>query len=461
MVVSEHGRAGRDDMSTIASTSTGAAGQGARRLAIYTVDGVVARGRTLDEAYNEGLSKLGLGQLAPRDRAFARLIATTTLRHLGSLELLVSGFLDKPLPQDAGRTRFILATAAAQIMHLDTPPHAAISQAVDICRIDHTARRYDRLANAVLRRVVSEGKAIVERLDTIALDVPAWLMRRWVASYGEATARAIAAASLQEPALDITVAADPATWAEKLTGVALPTGSVRLREAGRIEDLPGFGDGGWWVQDAAAALPVRLLGDVSGKRVADLCAAPGGKTAQLVVAGAEVVSVDASAKRNGRLEQNLRRLGLSADVVTEDALAFCASHEGAFDAVLLDAPCSATGTIRRHADLLHGKRDGDIVRLAARQRDMLAAAFKTLKPGGRLVYATCSLEPAEGEHVVDAFAAANGDALLVPAQAACGVPAHLLTERGMLRTLPHLSFGPDPVMAGMDGFFAALLERRA
>lgn len=441
------------------NSSNDGAGHAARRLAIYTIDAIVARGRTLDEAFNEGVAKFDLAQLPGRDRGFARLIATTTLRHLGSLDVLVGGFLDKPLPADAGRTRFILAAAAAQLVHLDTPAHAAISQAVDICRIDHTARRFDGLANAVLRRVAREGKAIIAGLDTVAMDIPPWLMKRWVDAYGVVTARAIGAASLTEPALDISVKGEPAAWAEKLTGVVLPAGSVRVREAGRIEDLPGFAEGAWWVQDAAAALPVRLLGDIAGQRVADLCAAPGGKTAQLVTLGATVVSVDASGKRNQRLAANLQRLGLAADVVTADVVAFAAAHAGTFDAVLLDAPCSATGTIRRHPDLLHAKAETEIARLAERQRAMLAAAIGLLKPGGRLVYATCSLEPEEGEGVVDTVLSAGAPASLMPVPANAGVPTAFVTARGHLRTLPHLSIGDDPVAVGMDGFFAALIER--
>ncbi len=435
------------------------AGLAARRLAIYTVDRVVAHGRTLEEAFNEGVAKLGLEQLAGRDRGFARMIATTTLRHLGSLDVLVGGFLDKPLPQDAGRTRFILATAAAQLVHLNTPPHAAISQAVDICRIDHTARRYDRLANAVLRRIAAEGKAIIAGLDTVALDIPPWLFQRWVAAYGEATARLIGAASLLEAPLDISVKIDAAAWTEKLTGIALPTGTVRVREAGRIEDLPGFAEGQWWVQDAAAALPVRLLGDIAGKRVADLCAAPGGKSAQLASLGATVVSVDASPKRNVRLQDNMTRLGFTTEIVTADVAAFAAEHAGQFDAVLLDAPCSATGTIRRHPDLLHTKLETEIPRLAQRQREMLTAAMGLLRPGGRLVYATCSLEPEEGEGVIDAVLASGAPLRIVPISADLGIPADVISARGMLRTLPHLAIGPDVAMTGVDGFFAAALER--
>jgi 16S rRNA (cytosine967-C5)-methyltransferase len=429
----------------------GAAGLAARRLAIYTVDRVVVLGRTLDESFNEGVAKLVLEQLPGRDRGFARLIATTTLRHLGSLDKLVSGFLDKPLPQDAGRTRFILATAAAQLVHLNTPPHAAISQAVDICRIDHTARRYDRLANAVLRRIAGEGKAIIAGLDTVPLDIPHWLFQRWVSAYGEVAARAIGAASLLEAPLDISVKDDATGWAEKLTGIVLPTGTVRVREAGRIEELPGFAEGAWWVQDAAAALPVRLLGDITGKRVADLCAAPGGKSAQLAARGATVVSVDASPKRNVRLKANMARLGIVSEIITADV--------AAFSTVLLDAPCSATGTIRRHPDLLHTKLETEIPRLAARQQEMLSAAIGLLKPGGRLVYVTCSLEPEEGEGVIDAVLATDATVRVLPITPELGIPDALLSRRRMLRTRPDLALGPEPAMVGMDGFFAAILER--
>ena len=439
-------------------------GLAARRLAIFTVDAVVSAGRTLDDAFNEGVARFQLSALAGRDRGFARLIATTTLRHLGSLDRLVGGFLDKPLPSDAGRTRFILATAAAQLLHLDTPPHAAISQAVDLARIDHTARRFDGLMNAVLRRVAAEGQAILATLDTVPMDLPPWLWSRWLAAYGEEAARRIGAASLIEPPLDLTVKGDAAEWAAKLTGVALPTGSVRVREAGRIEDLPGFTEGAWWVQDAAAALPVRLLGDVSGKRVADLCAAPGGKTAQLLAAGAQVVAVDASGKRNERLAGNLRRLCMVATIVKSDVTAFASlpENQAAFDAVLVDAPCSATGTIRRHPDLMHTKAATEIERLAARQREMIAAAVQLLTPGGRLVYATCSLEPEEGEAIIDGLLASGAPVDLVPVDAAAlGVPAELVTARGFLRTLPQHTFGPDPIMTGMDGFFAAALIKRS
>lgn len=445
-----------------APTSEQARGIAARRLAVFVLDAVLTRRAALDEAFNDGLVRLRLDALAPRDRAFARLLAMTALRRYGSLDTLVSGFLDKPLPADAGRTHAILVVGAAQIVDLGTPAHAAISQSVEIARIDHSARRFDRLVNAVLRRVAAEGRDILATLDRTRLDTPTWLYDRWRRTYGDDTARNVAAAHAIEPPLDISVKSDADAWAERLTGLALPTASVRVREAGRVEDLPGYADGDWWVQDAAAALPVRLLGNIAGKRVADLCAAPGGKTAQLASAGAHVTAVDASAKRMRRLTENMARLKLAVETVVADAEAWCreSAADGTFDAVLLDAPCSATGTIRRHPDLVHTKSEADIARLALRQQSLLAAAADRVRPGGTLVYVTCSLEPDESETVVAGFLAGAATFARAPIDAAAlGWPAAWVTAAGDLRTLPCHAFGPDPSAQGMDGFYAARLVR--
>ena len=255
-----------------------------------TLSAVLDGGRPLDEAFDAAASRIGT--LEPRDRALARLIVLTVLRRKGELQAVVNSFLEKPLPASTGALWPILLSAAAQLLVLDTPPHAAISLAVDQCRDDRKARRFDRLANAVLRRVASQGKEVLATLDPVKVNVPSWLRERWGAAYGGPLAREIAAASLREAPLDLSVKSDPSAWAGRLGGLALPTGTVRLARTGRVEDLAGFSDGAWWVQDAAAALPARLLGDVSGLRVADLCAAPGGKTAELAAAGAEVTAVD-------------------------------------------------------------------------------------------------------------------------------------------------------------------------
>ena len=266
------------------------------------------------------------------------------------------------------------------------------------------------------------------------LDVPAWLFDRWVATYGEADARRIAEASLTEAPLDLSVKAEPAAWAERLGGIVLPTGSVRLAAGGRIEDLDGYADGAWWVQDAAAALPARLLGPVAGRTVADLCAAPGGKTAELATAGAAVTAVDLAGARLARLAANLERLHLKADIVEADAATWEPGRT--FDAVLLDAPCTATGTIRRHPDILRLKRPDDVAALAALQQRLLDNAVRLVKAGGTLVYGTCSLEPEEGSRQIERLLAREQQLVRAPITAGeAGIAADWITPEGDLRTL--------------------------
>jgi 16S rRNA (cytosine967-C5)-methyltransferase len=287
-------------------------------------------------------------------------------------------------------------------------------------------------------------------------------MSRWTATYGTETARAIAAAHAQEPALDLTVKNDPARWAAALGGRVLSTGTVRALVHGPVSGLPGYHEGAWWVQDAAAALPVRLLGDIKGKTVADLCAAPGGKTAQLAAAGARVVAIDRAESRIDRVRANLNRLGLPAEVVTADILAGNPAQwpETVFDAVLLDAPCSSTGTIRRHPDIPWRKQPDDIAALAVLQRALLARAAEVVRPGGLLVYCTCSLEPEEGIEIVADFLARDGGFRRRPISAPeLNLSDDMVTPAGDLRTLPCGLPDPDPRMAGLDGFFAARLER--
>ncbi|HPG88534.1 MAG TPA: transcription antitermination factor NusB [Hyphomicrobium sp.] len=432
-------------------------GMQARDVAVSALFSVFVEKRAFEDVFNKAAATR---DLEPRDRAFARLIAASVLRHHGSLRAVIQRFIEKPLPEHQGRLEQILLSAAAQLLILDTPPHAAISLAVDQCRADSSAKRFDKLTNAVLRRVSEQGRDILATLDPVALNIPAWLLARWQATFGADTAHAIALASLREAPLDLTVRADAAGWASHLGGLALPTGSVRLAGAGRIEELPGYDDGAWWVQDAAAALPAKLLGDIAGKDVADLCAAPGGKTAQLAAAGARVTAIDKSPGRLNRLRENLTRLGLDAETAVADAADFAPGRQ--FDAILIDAPCTATGTIRRHPDILILKRDDDIAALALLQRRILEAAAVAVKPGGTVVYCTCSLEPAEGADQIDAFLAANPQFSRAPIDAAeLGIDLAWLTEAGDLRTLPsHLPDLPEG-MTGLDGFFAAKLVRGA
>ena len=344
---------------------------------------------------------------------------------------------------------------------MDVPDHAAVDLSVRLAQSDRRAAKYAGLVNAVLRRCAREGQALIEEVGSQTLDVPPWLLARWVAHYGEAVARDIAGALSHEPSLDITVKSDPAQWAPRLHGETLPTGSVRTLLQGSVTMLPGFTEGQWWVQDAAAALPARLFGDVAGKTIADLCAAPGGKTAQLVQAGARVTAVDRSPGRMMRLRDNLTRLTLQADAVVADAAEWQGgSHGDGFEAILLDAPCASTGTIRRHPDVAWLRQETDIVALAALQKRLLQRAVALLRPGGTLVYCTCSLEPEEGEQAISALLATESAVRRVPIEASevAGL-AEIVTKEGDLRTLPcHLPH-EDPRLSGLDGFYAARLVK--
>jgi 16S rRNA (cytosine967-C5)-methyltransferase len=431
-------------------------GLAARQIAADILDNVLRRHRPLDEQLDGGNAHPGLSGLDERDRALTRRLIATVLRRLGTLRHLLAQLLERGPPSDAPRVETALLLGAAQILWLDVPDHAAVDLAVRLARADRKAARYTGLVNAVLRRVTREGKERMAAFDA-TLDTPAWLLARWTRAYGDETARAIAAANGQEPALDFTVKDDPQRWADALGGRVLPTGSVRAVVHGPIPQLPGYAEGAWWVQDAAAALPARLLGDVRGKSVADLCAAPGGKTSQLAAAGANVTAVDRTEGRLARLKQNLARLSLTAETVTADAAEW---QGGPFDAVLLDAPCSSTGTIRRHPDIPWRKREGDIAALVALQRRLIGRAAELLRPGGLLVYCTCSLEPEEGGEIVDHLLAGDSRIGRRPIAAAeVGGLAELVTAAGDLRTLPCHLPDPNPQWGGLDGFYAARLER--
>jgi 16S rRNA (cytosine967-C5)-methyltransferase len=309
----------------------------------------------------------------------------------------------------------------------------------------------------VLRRVTREGPELLRTLDAVPLDTPAWLFERWTRHFGETAARAIAVAHGHEPPLDLTVKSDAESWAQRLRGRVLPTGSIRTDTGGLVALLPGYSEAAWWVQDAAAALPARLLRDVAGKQVADLCAAPGGKTLQLAHAGAKVTAVDRSANRLVRVRENLIRLGLHADMIAADVSEW---HGGPFDAVLVDAPCSSTGTIRRHPDVAWLKQEADIVQLTGLQRRLLDRAAALVKPGGQIVYCVCSLEPEEGEQQIEALLAREPALRRLPVEPGeIGGADEFINATGDLRTLPSHWSDPEPRMGGLDGFFAARLER--
>jgi len=339
-------------------------------------------------------------QLAGRDRAFARLLVATVLRRLGQIDALIAQCLNVPLAPRAMLVQDILRLGVAQLLFLRTPPHAAVATSVDLAQsrgfVSHKG-----LVNAVLRRLSIEGPERIETQDAPRLNTPDWLWQSWSRAYGEPTARAVATAHLKEAPLDLSLRNDAETWGAALEGVLLPTGTLRRAAGGALATLPGYAEGAWWVQDAAAALPARLFGDVAGCDVIDLCAAPGGKTAQLATAGARVTAVDRSARRLERLVANLKRLDLAVEAVGADALSWRPPRPA--EAVLLDAPCSTTGAIRRHPDVPHLKSPEDVARLSMVQENLLLAAIDMLRPGGMLVYCTCSLESEEGPERIESL----------------------------------------------------------
>jgi 16S rRNA (cytosine967-C5)-methyltransferase len=447
-------------MAKAQSTHADVPGLAARRIAAGMIDGVLRKHRALDELLDAAASdQAGFAALPERDRALVRALVAIVLRRLGTLGHLLSLFLERGPPPQAPLVQVSLLLGAAQILFLQVPDHAAVDLAVRLVQADRYAARFANLVNAVLRRVGREGASQIAALDTIALDTPPWLFARWGKSYGEPAARAIAAANSHEPALDLTVKSDPDGWAQRLGGRVLPTGTVRLVAHGPVPALPGFAEGAWWVQDAAAALPVRLFGELKGKRIADLCAAPGGKTSQLAAGGALVTAVDRSAARLQRVGDNLKRLSLTAELVNADAATWTSDQQ--FDAVLLDAPCTSTGTIRRHPDVPWLKRESDIAALARAQARLLDHAVSLTRSGGTLVYCTCSLEPEENEQIVGALLAKEPDVRRVPiaAHEVSGQDA-FISPAGDLRTLPCQLPDADSRLGGVDGFYAARLEKR-
>jgi 16S rRNA (cytosine967-C5)-methyltransferase len=428
----------------------------ARIAAARAVAEALIQARPLDERLAADLS-LRDPRLDPRDPALARSIATAALRRLGTIRKALAERLDKGMPKRSGMLEWTLVVGAAQILFLDTPDHAAVDLAVRAVRAEAASAPFAGLANAVLRGIARDREAILAGSDPLDDDTPPWLSARWRSTYGEATARAIAAAHRCEPTLDISVKTDPEGWARRLGGIVLPTGSIRLDSHLPIGELEGYGDGEWWVQDAAAALPARLLNAQAGQRVVDLCAAPGGKSAELATAGALVTTVDRSAERLKILAANFERLRLDSEIVVADALAFDAPP---FDAVLLDAPCSATGTIRRHPDVAWIKRPNDLSTLVRLQAQLIDKAIALTKPGGVFVYCTCSLEPEEGEAQMIALLRRNPDVRRAPIGAReIGGLGECVTPAGDLRTLPCHLWGDDPRRSGLDGFYAARLVK--
>jgi len=414
----------------------------ARRAALSILSNVLQKRRPLDSGLDQ------LGGLATRDAGFARALVSESLRHMGALDAVLRRFMAKPLaPHKAGAASEILLLGACELLVLKVAPHAAVDAANQLAAKDKKAVHFKPLINAVLRKCAKEGEAVLSGLDRERLSTPDWLWTRWTAQYGAGVARQIARAHQQTAPIDIVMKSPDAPPGENLFGVVR-----RLGDPGRIEELIGFAQGHWWVQDAAATFPALLLGDVTGKKVIDLCAAPGGKTMQLAAAGAKVTAVEIDAARADRIRENLARTKLSAEIVQSDARDF----EGTAPLVLIDAPCTATGTIRRHPDLPWIKGAADVTVSAATAYEILEAGSTMVEPGGILVFAVCSLEREESEEQIAAFLSAHPEFARAPI-----TPEELfghsewITPDGDLRTLPcHLSD-----KGGMDGFYAARLRR--
>ncbi|MDH5189510.1 MAG: 16S rRNA (cytosine(967)-C(5))-methyltransferase RsmB [Rhodospirillaceae bacterium] len=421
-----------------------------RNVAVEIIETVLDRKRTLDIAEKDVAR---FADLSSRDRALCIGIVKTTLRHLGEIDALIDAYLEKPLGKKSGSIRHIIRSGLAQFLFMGIPEHAAVSETVDLC-VGSGGMPYKKLVNAILRRATREGRALLQTLDAAKINTPPWLWERWVTNYGEPTARAIATTHMDEPPLDLAIKNDAPLWAEKLSGQFLPTGAVRIRPKGLINEIEGFAEGAWWIQDTAAQLPVRLLGNVSELDVIDLCAAPGGKTMELAALGARVTAVDRSEKRLERVKQNLERTGLFAKTIAGDAATWRPDHLA--DMVLLDAPCSSSGTIRRHPDIAYTKSANDIASLAIVQQRLLEASIEMVKPGGLIVYCTCSLEPEEGEMQISELLKNNSKVVEMPVtKVEAGGFTELLNENGQLRTLPcHMA-----EIGGMDGFFAARLRK--
>ncbi len=427
-----------------------ASGVPARKAAQKILSEVLRKHRPLDAVQDEIIAQ---SRLEPRDAGFARAIASESLRRFGQIEALIRTFVPKaPPPHRAGPTLEILTAGVCELLFLDVAPHAAVDAANNLAAADSKAVHFKPLINAVMRRVAKEGKAVLAGKDATRLNTPDWLWQRWASAYGADVARAIAEAHVQQPPTDFVLRDASASVPEG--AVQLFDNVYRLADTGRVDLLEGFAQGAWWVQDFAASLPVRLFGDVRGRRVIDLCAAPGGKTMQLAALGANVTAVEREASRLARVRENLERMQFAAELIEADIRDYTPDTPAPF--VLLDAPCSATGTIRRHPELPWIKSGADITMTAQAAGEFLDVAADMVAPGGMLVFAVCSLEPEEGVEQVEDFLARNDAFQRKPVEAVeiFGL-SELISAQGDLRTLPsHLAD-----KGGMDGFYAARLVR--
>ena len=419
----------------------------ARQVAINAIHAVLQDGVQLEAALDR---QNGFHELAGRDRAFARLLVSTLFRRLGQIDKVLTPYLTRNPPFFV---RSVLRLGAVQILVLKTPVHAAVDESVNLVKSKKKYNAFAGLVNAVLRKVAGEGKAAFG-MTTPQDNLPKWIARSWEKAYGRSDMRRMARQLSAVPPLDLSVKSNPREWAERLGGQVIFDHTVRLQNASHVPDLDGYKDGEWWVQDASAAIPASLLGDLEGKKVLDMCAAPGGKTLQLVAAGASVTALDKSEPRLKRVRENLDRTGFEADIHCADALEW-GDPDHSFDHVLLDAPCSATGTFRRHPDVLSSKTPNVLGPLGRLQDRLLERALKWVGPGGTLLYCTCSLQFEEGEGRVKKLLAKHENLRLEPIIPADipGMPAEAFKD-GMLQILPHFLASDG----GVDGFFTAKIN---
>jgi len=426
----------------------------ARFVALEILTDVLGRKLPLDQIMED---KDSYRHLETRDRAFVRMLVATTLRRCGQIDDMIRRAMDKGQTPNPLVLLNILRLGVAQLMFMNVPDYAVVDTAVRMTE-EAALGRQKGFVNAVLRRTAREGHDWIIAQDPAMLNIPDWLMQEWVADYGPDVAVDIALASLTEAPLDISIK-DPSHrdyWAETLEAEILPTGGLRRLSGGAIHVLPGFDDGMWWVQDASASIPAQLMGRIDGQHVIDLCAAPGGKTAQLAALGAQVLALDRSTRRLQRLHDNMHRLRLDTHVTAEAADATVWHPKDPVHYILLDAPCSATGTIRRHPDVLHNKSPVDSAKLINVQARLLDNVAGMLATGGVMIYCTCSLQKSEGEAQVNAFLTRHKNFARKPVEAVeIGGLAQCITPQGDVRILPqHYA-----AHGGMDGFYVARLVK--
>lgn len=422
-----------------------------RLIAYHILADIFQRRKSMDDAFAHASDFVDLDG---RDKGFVRLLVTTVLKRQRQLDQMIASYLHDPIAKLKPQQLLnVFRIGFAQIYFFETPPHAAVSTTVDLAaELGIAAQK--ALVNAVMRRAAENRQVLADDLDAGRVNTPEWLFDIWANDYGADIAAQIAAANLTEAPVDFTVKSDPEKWATLLDAQLMPGGSLRKPTAGFVPGLPGFETGDWWIQNIAASLPTKVMGDLSGKKVVDLCAAPGGKTAQLAAAGADVIALDRSAGRIARLQENMDRLQLTVETVVADGSVW--QPEEKVDAVLLDAPCSATGTIRHQPDVLHLKQENDQKKLAALQRRLLVNAVEMLKPGGVLVYCTCSIQKEEGEDQRSWILSQNQPIKGMPigADELPGL-SEIITPEGEVRALPyHLK-----LFNGIDGFYVARFAR--